>query len=49
MSRTLLLDGGFVALADELLRFRTTLGAMQDGIWPCDHGNLHDNPVVPTT
>lgn len=45
--RVLLLDGGLVAcaLGEELLIFRTSLGPLSSGPWPCASGNLRGNPV----
>ena len=45
--RVLLLDGGLVAcaLGEELLIFRTSLGPLSGGSWPCASGNLRGNPV----
>jgi hypothetical protein len=47
-SRVLLLEDGIVAfnLAEELFIFRTTLGPLQDSVWPCGDSNLNGNPVV---
>jgi hypothetical protein len=51
LSRTLLLDSGTVALSlhSELWLFRTSLGPLAASAWPCGDGNLHGNPVFPTS
>lgn len=45
--RVLLLDGGLVAcgFGEQLLIFRTSLGPLSEGSWPCASGNLRANPV----
>jgi hypothetical protein len=48
MSRILLLEDGIVAFTvnDELFIFRTSLGPLEDSVWPCGDGNLNGNPVI---
>ncbi|NUK03766.1 hypothetical protein [Streptomyces lunaelactis] len=48
MGRTLLLDGGRVALSldSEIVVFQTQLGALAGGPWPCGDANLLGNPVL---
>lgn len=48
VSRTLLLEDGVVAFAldGDLFIFRTTLGPLEDSIWPCGDCNLNGNPVI---
>ncbi|MFE6978087.1 hypothetical protein [Streptomyces sp. NPDC057682] len=48
MGRTLLLDDGLVVvpLDSEVVVFRTPLGPLAEGPWPCGDANLRGNPVV---
>lgn len=48
MGRTLLLDDGLVVvpLDSEVVVFRTPLGPLAEGPWPCGDANLQGNPVV---
>jgi hypothetical protein len=47
-SRLLLLEDGIVAfmLGGDLFIFRTTLGPLDDSVWPCGDGNINGNPAV---
>jgi hypothetical protein len=47
-SRVLLLEDGIVAfmLSGDLFVFRTTLGPLDDSVWPCGDGNINGNPAV---
>lgn len=48
IGRALLLDEGNVALSldDEVLVFRTPLGPLAEGPWPCGEANLQGNPLL---
>jgi hypothetical protein len=49
MGRVLLLDDGQLAFAlhGELFFFRSTgLGPLNSGVWPCEDGGLHGDPVL---
>jgi hypothetical protein len=47
-SRLLLLEDGIVAfiLGEELFIYHTTLGPLDDSVWPCGDCNLNGNPVA---
>ncbi|MFI8312879.1 hypothetical protein ACIGBK_19880 [Streptomyces microflavus] len=48
LGRTLLMDDGLVvtSLGSEVVAFRTQLGPLAEGPWPCGDANLLGNPVV---
>ncbi|MFD0141461.1 hypothetical protein ACFVGW_03515 [Streptomyces sp. NPDC127129] len=48
IGRALLLSGGsvVVSLDNEVLVFRTPLGPLAEGPWPCGGGNLRGNPLL---
>ncbi|MEV7309835.1 hypothetical protein AB0N67_26700 [Streptomyces microflavus] len=48
LGRTLLMDDGLVvtSLGSEVVAFRTQLGPLTEGPWPCGDANLLGNPVV---
>ncbi|MGW0855036.1 hypothetical protein [Streptomyces sp. NPDC002690] len=48
LGRTLLLDDGLVvtSLDSDVVAFRTHLGPLAEGPWPCGDANLPGNPVV---
>lgn len=48
LGRTLLVDDGLVvtSLGSEVVAFRTQLGPLAEGPWPCGDANLLGNPVV---
>ncbi|WP_053703578.1 hypothetical protein [Streptomyces sp. WM6368] len=48
IGRALLLDEGNVAISldNEVLVFRTPLGPLAEGPWPCGEANLQGNPLL---
>lgn len=48
IGRALLLSEGsvVVSLDDEVLVFRTPLGPLAEGPWPCGEANLQGNPLL---
>ncbi|MFF7504165.1 hypothetical protein ACFZBM_32775 [Streptomyces lavendulae] len=48
IGRALLLNEGSVSVSldDEVLVFRTPLGSLAEGSWPCGEANLRGNPLL---